>query len=199
MDAITRHARRREAIADAVAQVRRIEAEQGVSRESLDRIRETLLALGARRELFPITDFPMPPAGSARNNALYRLSEDPDHRFALYAHVSRGGTDTPAHDHSTWAVIVGLQGEEFNRLYDHDGQGGVAQRGDFTVGAGTGIAFMPDDLHSIHTVPGDAVLNFHMYGLALEQLHRRRYYKAHTREWAHFPASEGIRDLPQPA
>jgi hypothetical protein len=199
MDAATRHARRRDAIADTVAQVRRIEAEHGVSRDSLDRIREALLALGARRELFPVEDFPLPAPGAPRNNALYRLSEDPDHRFALYAHVSRGGTDTPAHDHSTWAVIAGLQGEELNRLYDHDGRGGVAQRGSYTVGVGTGIAFLPDDLHSIHTVPGEVVLNFHMYGLALEQLHRRRYYKAHTGEWAHFPASEGIRDLPQPA
>ena len=40
------------------------------------------------------------------------------------------------------------------------------------------------------------VLNFHMYGLALEQLHARRYYKPHLHEWAHFPASEAIRDLP---
>jgi len=199
MDAATRHTRRCRAIADTVAQVRRIEAEHGVNRDSLDRIREALLALGARRELFPIEDFPLPPEGAPRNNALYRLSEDPDHRFALYAHVSRGGTNTPAHDHSTWAVIAGLQGEEVNRLYDHDGQGGVAQRGTCIVGTGTGITFMPEDLHSIHTGPGELVLNFHMYGLALEQLHRRRYYKPLTREWAHFPASEGIRDLPQPA
>jgi predicted metal-dependent enzyme (double-stranded beta helix superfamily) len=199
MDAATRHALRREAIADTVAQVRRIEAEHGVTRESLARIREALLALGERRELFPVADFPLPPEGAPRNNALYRLSEDADHRFALYAHVSRGGTNSPAHDHSTWAVIAGLQGAEVNRLYDHDGQGGVAQRGSYTVGSGTDIAFMPDDLHSIHTEPGELVLNFHMYGLALEQLHRRRYYKAHTGEWAHFPASEGIRNLPQPA
>ena len=96
-------------------------------------------------------------------------------------------------------MIVGLQGEELNRLYDHDGQGGVKERETFMVTTGTGIAFMPEDLHSIHMVPEKAVLNFHMYGLALEQLHARRYYKAKTHDWAHFPASDGIRDLPLPA
>ncbi|MBU6271763.1 MAG: cysteine dioxygenase [Betaproteobacteria bacterium] len=196
MDATTRHRLRQQAIAETVAQVRGIEAAQGVTRESLAAIRAALQALAARSELFPLEDFPMPAAGSARNNALYRLSEDPDHRFALYGHVSRGGTDTPAHNHTTWAVIVGLQGEELNRLYDHDGRGGVALRETFTVGPGTGIGFLPDDLHSIHMAPERPVLNFHMYGLALEQLHARRYYKPHLHEWAHFPASEAIRDLP---
>jgi len=146
-----------------------------------------------------VGDFPLPSPGAERNNALYRLSEDGDHRFALYAQISRGGTDTPAHDHTTWAVIVGIEGDELNRLYDHDGQGGIKLRDTFLVQQGTGIAFMPEDLHSIHMAPGGTVLNFHMYGLALEQLHGRRYYRPPTHDWAHFPASSGIRDLPDPA
>ena len=196
MNAITRQVQRAQAIAGTVSEIRAIEAQHGVTRESLAKIKQALLDLAARRELFPIADFPFPPPDAERNNALYRLSEDPDHRFALYAQVSRGGTDTPAHDHTTWAVIVGLEGEELNKLYEHDGQGGVAQGDTFMVKQDTGIAFMPADLHSIHMVPERAVLNFHMYGLALEQLNARRYYKPATHDWAHFPASSGIRDLP---
>lgn len=196
MNASTRQHQRTQAIAEAVAAIRTIEAADGVTPASLDRIRQVLLELAARRALFPLADFPFPEPGSERNNTLYRLSEDPDHRFALYAQVSRGDTESPAHNHTTWAVIVGVEGEEENRRYDHDGQGGIVQRDAFVVRQGTGIAFMPDDLHSIHMPPGRAVLNFHMYGLALEQLHARRYYKPKTHEWAHFPASAGIRDLP---
>ena len=199
MDAITRQLHRTQAIAGAVSEIRGIEASDGVTRDSLDRIRRVLLDLAARRELFPLADFPMPPPDAERNNTLYRLSEDADHRYALYAQVSRGGTESPAHNHTTWAVIVGLQGEEVNRLYDHDDKGGVAVRDSFVVTGGTGITFLPDDLHSIHMVPDRAVLNFHMYGLGLEQLHARRYYKPATGEWAHFPASSGIRDLPAAA
>ncbi|HPU52944.1 MAG TPA: cysteine dioxygenase [Burkholderiaceae bacterium] len=199
MNATARQEQRTQAIQSTVARIRAIEAEQGMTPASLERIKQTLLELAARQDLFPLSDFPLPAPGAERNNALYRLSEDPDHRYALYAQVSRGGTDTPAHNHTTWAVIVGLQGEELNRLYDHDGKGGVKERETFMVTRGTGIAFMPDDLHSIHMVPEKPVLNFHMYGLALEQLTERRYYKPATHDWAHFPASAGIRDLPQPA
>ena len=199
MNATARQEQRTQAIQSTVARIRAIEAEQGMTPASLERIKQTLLELAARQVLFPLSDFPLPAPGAERNNALYRLSEDPDHRYALYAQVSRGGTDTPAHNHTTWAVIVGLQGEELNRLYDHDGKGGVKERETFMVTRGTGIAFMPDDLHSIHMVPEKPVLNFHMYGLALEQLTERRYYKPATHDWAHFPASAGIRDLPQPA
>ena len=110
-----------------------------------------------------------------------------------------GGTNSPAHDHTTWAVIVGMEGKELNRLYDPAEDGGVAEKDQFVVEAGTGLALMPDDLHSIHIDGTEPVLNFHMYGLALEQLEHRRYYKPETGEWKHFPASEGIRDLPLPA
>jgi len=185
-------------VSSAVDEIRRIEADAGVNRDSLERIKQVLQGLAARRELFPLEDFPPLEAGAERNNALYRLSEDDDHRFALYAQVSRGNTHTPAHDHTTWAVIVGLEGEELNRLYERAEVGGVREQRQVNIGPGDGIAFMPDDLHSIH-IDGDArVLNFHMYGLALEQLHGRRYYDRANDSWKHFPASSGIRPAPQP-
>ena len=44
------------------------------------------------------------------------------------------------------------------------------------VKQGTGVCFLPEDLHSIHIQA--PLVNFHMYGLGLDQLHRREYYKA---------------------
>lgn len=201
MTATERARDRAAAVAQTVASVRDIESRDGVSRASLLRIRDALIALAARTDLFPLSDFPIPEPGPSgeRTNALYRLSEDPDHRFALYAQLTAHGTRTPAHDHTTWAVIVGLAGDELNRLYERSDEGGVRQTGEVRVGPGTGIAFMPDDLHAIEIPPGHTVLNFHMYGLALEQLSGRNYYRESTGEWLHFPASRGIRDLPVPA
>jgi hypothetical protein len=60
------------------------------------------------------------------------------------------------------------------------------------VEAGTGVAMLPDDLHSIH-IDGDA-LNFHCYGLALERLERREYFNTTERRWKHFAATSGIRE-----
>src|SRR3954462_3154007 len=183
-------ARKRE-IEKAVTDVREIEREHGVTRESLEKIKQRLSHLAARQDLFTASDYPPPQPGSKRNSCLYRVSEDTDHRFALYVNSSEGNYGTPAHNHTTWAVIVGVSGEELNRFYDRTGDG-PREKGSAVVRQGTGVAFMPDDYHSIHiTAP---LINFHMYGLALEQLNQREYYKADERAWKVFPPHSDIRE-----
>ncbi|MEO8923221.1 MAG: cysteine dioxygenase [Caldimonas sp.] len=190
MDRIEERAKAIEAV---VADIRAIEETDGVTRHSLSKIRERLTQLAARTDLFTEADFPPPAPGGPRASCLYRLSEDADHRFALYANASIGGYDTPAHNHTTWAVIVGVTGEETNKFYDRSQDGGVTEKGDsHVVRQGSGVAFMPEDLHSIHiTAP---LLNFHMYGLALEQLDKREFYKASEKTWGIFPAHSDIRE-----
>jgi predicted metal-dependent enzyme (double-stranded beta helix superfamily) len=187
-----RESERASAINEAVADIRAIEAERGVTRESLELMKARLLALAARRDLFTLADYPAPPAGNERNSTLYRLAEDDDHRFALYANAARGGVHSPAHNHTVWAVIVGVEGEELNRFYQRAPEGGVRETGSAVVKRGTGVAFLPDDLHSIHIE--EPVLNFHMYGKGLEQLHRREYWKADENRWKVFPAHSDIRE-----
>jgi predicted metal-dependent enzyme (double-stranded beta helix superfamily) len=186
-----RVAERRREIAAAVADIRDIEKGEGVNRAALEKIKARLIRLAARTDLFDPKDYPPPEAGQKMRSCLYRLSEDADHRFALYANASLGGYGTPAHNHTTWAVIVGVTGEELNKFYDRVGEG-VREKGEDVVRQGTGVAFLPDDLHSIHIEA--PLLNFHMYGLGLEQLHRREFYKEKERCWAVFPAHSDIRD-----
>ena len=176
----------------AVADIRAIEKHDGVTREALEKIKHRLMRLAARTDLFGVEDYPAPEPGGKRFSCLYRLAEDADHRFALYANSARGGHGTPAHNHTTWAVIVGVTGEELNRFYDRSPDGGVREKGRHVVRQGTGVAFLPEDLHSIHI---DApLLNFHMYGLGLEQLHRREFYKAKEHAWDVFPPHSDIRE-----
>ena len=184
---------RARAIEAAVADIRHIEKTEGVNRSSLAKVRARLTQLAARTDLFTLADFPPPVPGSARTSCLYRLSEDADHRFALYANSGGGHYGTPPHNHTTWAVIVGIEGDEVNRFYDRSGDGGVVQRqGEHVVRQGSGVSFLPDDLHSIH-IDG-RVLNFHMYGLALEELHRREYYTAEDGSWKVYPPHTDIRE-----
>jgi predicted metal-dependent enzyme (double-stranded beta helix superfamily) len=190
----SRAARRGAAIAATVAQVRDIEREHGVTRESLLRIKDALLSLAARQDLFPLEDFPPPRPGGPRASCLYRLSEDDDHRFALYANAALGRYANAPHNHTTWAVIVGVHGEEPNRLYRRTADGGVEQTGAQVVKPGTGVTFMPDDLHSLDIEADTPMLNFHMYGLALEQLDKRQYYTASDHTWRHYPAHSDIRE-----
>ena len=186
-----RGADRRAEVAATVAEVREIERSEGVTRASLDRIKARLSRLAARKDLFTEKDFPPPAAGGKLKSCLYRVAEDADHRFALYVNASLGGHNTPAHNHTTWAVIVGVTGEELNRFYDRAG-GGVREKGQYVVKQGTGVCFLPEDLHSIHIQA--PLINFHMYGLGLEQLARREYYKPAENAWAIFPPHTDIRE-----
>src|SRR6185436_11308655 len=182
---------RKKEIESAMSEVRQIEKREGVTRDSLEKIKQRLMRLAARQDLFTARDFPPPPPGAKRNSCLYRVSEDNDHRFALYVNSSDGNYGTPAHNHTTWAVIVGVSGEELNCFYERTGDG-PREKGSGVVRQGTGVAFMPDDYHSIHiTAP---LINFHMYGLALEQLSHREYYKPEERTWKVFPPHSDIRE-----
>src|SRR2546421_11195258 len=182
---------RQREIEAAVADVRAIERREGVTRESLENIKQRLTRLAALTELFTTADYPPPEPGGKRNSCLYRVSEDGDHRFALYVNSSYGDYGTPAHNHTTWAVIVGVTGEELNRFYDRV-DSGVREKGNAVVRQGTGVAFRPEDLHSIHIQA--PLINFHMYGLALEELHHREYYQVEERAWKVFPPHSDIRE-----
>jgi predicted metal-dependent enzyme (double-stranded beta helix superfamily) len=120
------------------------------------------------------------------------LKRDTGRLADLLVGLLHGGYGTPAHDHTTWAVIVGVTGAELNKFYEPTEDGGVREKGAFTVRAGSGVAFMPTDLHSIHIEA--PLINFHMYGLGLEQLHSRRYYKPAENAWAIFPPHADIRE-----
>jgi predicted metal-dependent enzyme (double-stranded beta helix superfamily) len=162
-------------------------------RGSLQVMQQALQNLAARGDLFTHEAFPLPEEGGRRASALYRLSEDEDGRFALYVNSARAGVDSPAHNHTTWAIIAGIRGCEENRFYERTDDG-VNETGRFPVEAGTSVAFLPDDLHSIHIHEGAPVLNFHLYGLALEQLSERVFFKASAGTWERFPAHVDIRE-----
>ncbi len=187
-------ARRAAAVAATVGRIREIEQREGITRDALARIKQELMALAAQQELFPAEDFPLPAPGAKANSCLYRLSEDDDHRFALYANSARAEVNSPVHNHTTWAVIVGVRGEEENRFHKRDAAQGTVQTGGEVVRQGSGVAFMPDDLHSIHIKGPAQVLNFHMYGRGLEQLHSREFYDVKQNGWRVFPAHSDIRE-----
>lgn len=159
----------------------------------LEKIKVELLVLAKEKHLFDFDHFPPPDANSDRRSCLYRLSEDEDHQFALYVNVADGTVAAPPHDHTTWAVIVGVAGEEENRFYKKLDKGPdyVSKT---VVMPGVGVTLMPDDLHSIHIEEGAPVLNFHMYGLGLEQLPGRNYWSEKHSEWRVFPPHTDIRE-----
>ena len=187
--------RRSAAVAETVAEVRRIETEGGVNRDNLEAIKALLLDLAARAELFPPADFPL---GEDGHEFVYRLSEDEGGRFALYMSTGHEGKLTPPHDHTTWAVIVGVRGKEHNWLYQRVDDGSVPGRAEVrevrkvTVEAGGGLCLMPDDIHAIACEGDPPTLMLHMYGLALDRLDRRIAFDMEAGTYHHFASADGF-------
>src|SRR5579883_1647907 len=172
--------RRAEAVAATVETIRGIERAQGVTRAALAAMKTALIALAEQDELFPAAHFPV------RNGAgaLYRLAEDADQRFALYASAGVPGKAQPPHNHTTWAVISGVFGDEHNVFYDRidnrdrPGMGRIRKTGELTVRKGNACAFLPDDFHTIEVVGGKPSLHLHLYGMSLENLPERIFFSS---------------------
>ncbi|MGI9606185.1 MAG: cysteine dioxygenase [Acidimicrobiales bacterium] len=178
-----------DAVNAAMNDIRRIEADLGVTRTGVEAIRDRLIELASNQELFSFDDFPTPTADDPVGSFMYRLAQDDDDRFALYLQSSTGNDGTPVHNHTTWAVVVGFAGHEENTFFERTPAGPVLT-GNHNVRAGTGVAMLPDDLHAIRIE--DDALNFHCYGLALERLDTREYWSASDREWKIFDRIDGI-------
>ncbi len=179
MNAHATPAARTAAVAATMDRIKTIERAQGVTRASLDAIKSEMLALAAQEALFPAAEFPAPDAG-VQGAKRYLLQEEPDGRFACYMLALNPGNSSKPHDHTTWAVVVSVKGQEVNRVYrrlDDGAVEGAAQLElvrEVCVEPGTGIALMPEDIHSIHTGGNASTRHLHVYGLALEKLDARR-------------------------
>ncbi|MDQ0625913.1 cysteine dioxygenase family protein [Paraburkholderia graminis] len=176
---------RKEAVQALLADARRIIGEKGVTREALKALSERLLELATQRALFDAADFPPPQPGSGDTSTRYRLNPGED-GFALYLNSLLPGKTTIPHNHDTWAVIAAIDGAELNRLYRRLDDGRDPDRAqlelaqEVVVRPGVPIAFLPDDIHSIHVGGAEPTLHFHLYGRPLETLTGRLGFETDT-------------------
>ncbi len=158
----------------AMTEVKAILAQHGLNHASLAMMKDVLVRLTQRTELFPSTVF-RPMEHGQNSNVLYCLAEDPDGTNALYLSSEQHAEDrsTLPHNHLTWAVIVGVEGKELNRLYRRaddgsvPGHGKVEAVGEVELSLGQGIYLMPEEIHSVHAKGGSTMLSMHVYGLSM--------------------------------
>ena len=187
---------RRKKIKEYVNDIKELVSVKGINRSVLDSILEKLLLLAKDKELFNSNFFPVKEGDGT--SSLYLLSEEPDHTFALYAVSETTGNMSPPHDHTTWAVIAGIEGEEVNKFYKLDKplkENGTANIFEYTsklVADGSGVTLMPNDIHSIHCLTDKPTLNFHFYGKSIEHLPDRKAFNMKLGTYKIFPANPHI-------
>ena len=166
------------------------------SHDTLQPVADALVRLGQRRALFPAAHFPVDTEHPAQ---VYRLSEDADGSFALYLSAGVAGKAQPPHDHTTWAVIAGVEGNERNVLYRREktsdpARDALVHQRTVDVASGSAVVLLPDDVHTIELVEGQDGRHLHFYGRALELLDQRVVFEsAEGGSYRHFAAPKNIR------
>ena len=178
---LSHHTERAQAVREFIAAVRKhIPDAASATPGQLAYVAALLEALGRRRDLFPADAFTLLPDRPA---SIYRLSEDVDGGYALYLSLGEPGKAQPPHDHTTWAIIAGVQGNERNEVYAR-AQTTDPARDALTpvrrvdVGPGASIVLEPHEVHTIELVGDEAGAHLHFYGLALDRLHARVVFES---------------------
>ncbi len=170
-------AQRAQAVGAALENIRGILSSGPLQRDRLHQVRDRLILLAGRRELWTEADFPPPDEESRQNR--YLISEDPGATLALYLNVMRPGKLIPPHNHTTWACVAAVEGIEHNYVYRRlddgavPGRAQVEQTDTVVVAPGTAIALMPADIHSVEIKGTQTIRHLHLYGRALETLDER--------------------------
>ncbi len=159
-------------------------------KNKLSQIKGLLLELSKNDPIFNSKTMPPPAMTDKATNILYRLYEE-ENGVALYVNSASGRFfETPVHNHKTWAVLVGVEGNELNNIFERDGANKIKQIDTVELTKGVGLAFEEEDLHAICIK--EPLLNLHLYGLGIESQKNRQYYDSKASEWVYFDAHPDI-------
>lgn len=102
------------------------------------------------------------------------LHEEPDHGLWLVAVAWLPHRGAPPHNHGTWAVIAGIDGDERNILWRRRDER-LERQAEETIGPGQVGAFLGNAIHSVVNEGERTTLSLHAYGKDLNFAQRSQF------------------------
>lgn len=161
-----------------ISDIRAIVAEETENREITSRIKPLAMRLAATPDWFkPEYRTTNPEQGFG----VHMLHEEDNHDLAVFVFAWAPNRGTRPHNHKTWAVVAGIEGQEhevnYNRRDDGSREGFADLEKTFeeTLFPGTVAACMPDDIHSVWNTGDGVSVSLHTYGRHLNYTGRSEF------------------------
>ena len=109
---------------------------------------------------------------------LHLLHEEKDHSLAVFAIAWAPGKGLDPHNHKTWAVVSGIQGQEHETNYKRiddgskEGYADLVKTHEETLYPGDASCCLPEDIHSVWNNGQEIALSIHTYGKHLNHTGR---------------------------
>ena len=119
---------------------------------------------------------------------VHLLHEEPNHDLAVFLISWLPNRGTTPHNHKTWAVVVGIEGQEQEISYDRLDEGGkpgyadLKRSGEQVMAVGDIARCHPEHIHSVWNIGKDISMSLHTYGRHINYTGRSEFDLKHKRE-----------------
>lgn len=181
MDATTAYG-----VADLAAELRRITSETGDEKEIIRQVSPLVKGMALNPDSWLKKEYY--DCDADQGFGVHLLHEEPNHDLAVFAVAWLPGRGTPPHDHGTWAVVAGVDGDETNinwRRLDDGSTPGYAKIEEFhrvIAKPGQVMPFLPRDIHTVVNETDQVTLSLHVYGRHINYAERSQFDPERDRE-----------------
>ena len=162
-------------VEDYVADIRAVVAAETSDASIGEKIKPLSLRLAADKSWFSDSYREI---DAEQGFGLHLLHEEDNHDLAVFVIAWAPGKGLAAHNHKTWAVVAGIEGQEHETNYrriDDGSKPGFAeleQTHAETLHPGTAVCCMPEDIHSVWNNGTKLAVSLHTYGRHLNHTGR---------------------------
>ena len=162
-------------IEDYVTDIRLVVKEETDEGKIIDRIKPLSKKIAANKSWVKPEYFNV---DKEQGFGLHLLHEEKDHSLAVFAIAWAPGEGLAPHNHKTWAVVAGIQGQEHETSYKRiddgttEGFADLVKTNEETLYAGDATCCLPEDIHSVWNNGREIALSIHTYGKHLNHTGR---------------------------